>query len=43
MVVIVQYITVGDEEGSKETENFERVSKKLLLRCGIRMVDPYEF
>ena len=45
MVVIVDHVTLKDEEGSKETvmktaEGIERDIKEL-LRCGLRMVVSY--
>jgi Zn finger protein HypA/HybF involved in hydrogenase expression len=47
MVVIVDHVTLKDEEGSKETamktaEGIEQEIKEL-LRCGLRMVVSYGF
>jgi Zn finger protein HypA/HybF involved in hydrogenase expression len=47
MIVIVDHVTLKDEEGSKETvvktaEGIEQDIKEL-LRCGLRMVVSYGF
>ena len=47
MIVIVDHVTLKDEEGSKETvmkkaEGIEQDNKEL-LRCGLRMVVSYGF
>ena len=47
MVVIVDHVTLKDEEGSRET--VVKIAKgiepdiKELLRCDLRMVDSYGF
>jgi hypothetical protein len=49
MIVIVDHVTLKDEEGSKETVQVMKIAGgieqdiKELLRCGLRMVVPYGF
>ena len=49
MIVIVDHVTLKDEEGSKETVQVMKIAEgieqdiKELLRCGLRMVVPYGF
>jgi Zn finger protein HypA/HybF involved in hydrogenase expression len=47
MIVIVDHVTLKDEEGSKETvvETAEGIEQdiKELLRCGLRIVVSYSF
>ena len=49
MIVIVDHVTLKDEEGSKETVQVMKIAEgieqdiKELLRCGLRMVVHYGF